>query len=88
MNPEMIGGIIRAFLGAVGGYLATKGYGDEQTWQMVAGAVVTLATVAWSMISKAKAPVVAAPTVVVQPVPVPVAAPPAPPAPPPAPPAV
>lgn len=52
MNSEMIWGVARAVLAAVGGILVTKGFLDESTLQSVLGAVGVLFTAAWSIWSK------------------------------------
>lgn len=52
MNGEQIGGIVRAILATVGGVLATKGYLDASTWQVIAGAAATIVTAIWSYKSK------------------------------------
>jgi hypothetical protein len=54
MNNE-IAGVLRAFLAAAGGGLASKGYIDAATIEIVAGALATLIAVAWSIYSKRKA---------------------------------
>jgi len=52
MNIEMIGGLIRHLLTFGGGILAAKGYGDAETWAVIAGAAATLAGGVWSIFIK------------------------------------
>lgn len=52
VTGEQIGGIVRAVVSAIGGYLVGKGYIDSETALAVTGAVVTLATAIWSVVSK------------------------------------
>lgn len=49
---EQIGGIVRAVVSAIGGYLVGKGYIDSETALAVTGAVVTIATAIWSVVAK------------------------------------
>ena len=49
---EQIGGIVRAVVSAIGGYLVGKGYIDSETAVAVTGAVVTIAVAVWSIVSK------------------------------------
>lgn len=55
MNAEYIGGIVRAVVSAIGGYLVGKGVIDSETAVAITGAAVTIATAIWSVWSKAKA---------------------------------
>lgn len=55
MNAEYIGGIVRAVVSAIGGYLVGKGTIDSETAVAITGAAVTIATAIWSVWSKAKA---------------------------------
>lgn len=48
MTSDQIGGIIRAVLSAVGGYVVGKGLIDSETMLAITGAVVTIATAIWS----------------------------------------
>jgi hypothetical protein len=52
MTPEMIGGVLRAVLAAVGGYFVAQGIGDTSSWDLIGGAVVTIGTAGWSMWAK------------------------------------
>lgn len=52
MTPEIIGGIARSVLAALGGILIGKGAIDAETWATVSGAVVTLAVTGWSVWAK------------------------------------
>ena len=52
MTPEIIGGIVRAILSAVGGFVLAKGYVDAESWMAISGAVVTLAVAVWSVVAK------------------------------------
>lgn len=52
MTSEQIGGIIRAILSALGGYLVGQGVIDANTAATVGGAVGTLAVAAWSVWAK------------------------------------
>jgi RsiW-degrading membrane proteinase PrsW (M82 family) len=52
MNAEYIGGIVRAIVSAIGGYLVGKGTIDSETAVAITGAAVTIATAIWSVWSK------------------------------------
>jgi hypothetical protein len=52
MNVEYIGGIVRAVVSAIGGYLVGKGTIDSETAVALTGAAVTIATAVWSVWSK------------------------------------
>jgi hypothetical protein len=52
MTGEQVGGIVRALLSAIGGYLVGKGLVDEGTMTAVVGAGVTIVTAVWSVLSK------------------------------------
>lgn len=52
MNAETIGGVVRALVSAVGGYLVGKGTIDSETAVAITGAAVTIATAIWSVWSK------------------------------------
>lgn len=52
MTAEQFGGITRAILSAIGGYIVGRGLIDQATMLTVVGALVTLATAAWSVYSK------------------------------------
>lgn len=51
MNGDQIGGIVRAIVAAIGGYFVGKGVIDGSTVATIAGAVATLATAVWSIIT-------------------------------------
>lgn len=62
MNMQVIGGLVRAVLGAVGGWLVANGYVDAESASeaatsasSVVGAAAVVATAAWSWWSKVKA---------------------------------
>ncbi len=52
MNGEMVGGVVRAVLSAVGGILVAKGVIDAETVASVAGAAAILVTAVWSVLVK------------------------------------
>lgn len=52
MTAEQFGGVVRALASAVGGYLVGRGMIDAETSVALGGAVVTLATAAWSIWAK------------------------------------
>jgi hypothetical protein len=54
MNAEMLGGIVRHGLTAVGGYFVATGALDTETMETAIGAIVTLVGVAWSIWAKTK----------------------------------
>lgn len=54
MTQEKILGIIRHSFTFVGGILIMKGYADEQMWQEISGASITLIGAIWSLVSKKK----------------------------------
>jgi hypothetical protein len=54
MNSEVLGGIVRHILTALGGILVTKGYVEAGQVELIVGAVATLAGVAWSIFAKKK----------------------------------
>lgn len=49
MTSDQIGGIIRAVLAAVFGYITGKGWIDGATATTISGAIATLAITAWSV---------------------------------------
>ena len=51
MNSDQLGGILRAVLAAVGGYVTGKGYVDSATYLTISGAIVTVLTAVWSFVS-------------------------------------
>lgn len=54
MTSEAIGGIVRAVLAALGGYLVGKGYFDQAAVNELVGAGVVIATGVWSVLNKRK----------------------------------
>lgn len=54
MSSEQIAGIVRAVVAAIGGYFVGKGLVDANTVAAVGGALATLATAIWSVLSKKK----------------------------------
>lgn len=55
MNSTEVGGIARALVSALGGYLVGKGIIDNETAMTIGGAIVPLAVAVWSVVSKRKA---------------------------------
>jgi hypothetical protein len=55
MKTEEIGGIVRAIVSALGGYLVGKGLIDNETAMTLGGAIVPLVVAVWSVVSKRKA---------------------------------
>ncbi len=55
MNAEIVGGIARHFLTAVGGYFVATGALDAGTLETAVGAAVALIGVAWSIRAKRRA---------------------------------
>jgi len=53
---EIVLGVARHILGAIGAVLATKGFVDEATWQTIIGAVITAASAVWSIFEKLNRP--------------------------------
>lgn len=53
---EALAGLIRHALTTVGGVLVAKGYLDSGTVEAVAGAVVTILGVIWSLVAKRQRP--------------------------------
>lgn len=49
MNQEQIGGIVRAVVAALGGYLVGQGIVDQATMLTIGGAVATLVVSVWSV---------------------------------------
>ncbi len=54
MNREQILGIIRHILSGVGSAFVIKGYIDAGSVEIVAGAIVAIAGVAWSILAPEK----------------------------------
>lgn len=55
MKTEEIGGVVRAIVSALGGYLVGKGLIDNETAMTLGGAIVPLVVAVWSVVSKRKA---------------------------------
>jgi energy-converting hydrogenase Eha subunit B len=55
MSSIEIGGIARALVAALGGYLVGQGLVDAETATTIGGAVTTLVVALWSVWSKRKA---------------------------------
>lgn len=51
MTQEQFGGIVRALLSAIGGYLVGQGILDAATETTIIGALATLAVTGWSIYS-------------------------------------
>ena len=49
---EMILGVVRALLAALGGYIISKGWADQGTVDGLVGAVLVVVAGLWSIISK------------------------------------
>ena len=52
MTGEQVGGIVRAIMAALGGYLVGQGIVDANTAATIGGAVGTLVVAVWSVWSK------------------------------------
>lgn len=48
MNPDQIGGLVRAILSAIGGYFVGKGVIDASTMTTLVGAAATIIVAGWS----------------------------------------
>lgn len=48
MTPDQFGGIVRALVAALGGYLVGQGIVDANTAATIGGAVATIAVAVWS----------------------------------------
>ena len=57
MNQEQIGGIVRAVVAALGGYLVGQGIVDQATMVTIGGAIATLVVSVWSVYSNKAKPV-------------------------------
>jgi len=55
MKSEEFGGIVRALVSALGGYLVGQGLVDSETAMTIGGAVTTIVVAFWSIYSKRKA---------------------------------
>lgn len=54
MTAEQVGGIVRALVAALGGYLVGQGILDANTAATIGGAVATIAVAVWSVWLKPK----------------------------------
>ena len=52
MTAEQFGGLVRTVVAAAGGYFATKGFFDAETWVAIAGAASVAAAALWSFYAK------------------------------------
>lgn len=52
MNIEMLWGVLRAILAALGGVAVSKGYIDNDTLTAVLGAIGTIVIAIWSVVAK------------------------------------
>jgi len=57
VNQEQIGGIVRAVVAALGGYLVGQGIVDQATMVTIGGAIATLVVSVWSVYSNKAKPV-------------------------------
>ena len=55
ITSEEFGGVVRAVVAGVGGFLVGKGYIDAETAALIGGAVVTIGVAIWSIVIKRKA---------------------------------
>lgn len=55
MTASEVGGIARAALSALGGFLVAQGLIDSETATALAGGAATIIVAVWSIISKRKA---------------------------------
>jgi len=51
---ELVFGVLRAILAAAGGYAVNKGIADQETVDAIIGALIVVATSAWSVWAKIK----------------------------------
>lgn len=56
MTIMIIGGIVRAITAGLGGYLVAKGQISEASVQEIGGALLTIATIGWSIVAKKRLP--------------------------------
>ena len=54
MDSAQFGGIVRAVLSAIGGYLVGQGMVDQATAEQLGGGLAVVAAAVWSWISKRK----------------------------------
>lgn len=55
MGSTEVGGVVRAIVSALGGFLVGKGLIDNETAMTIGGAIVPLVVAIWSVVSKRKA---------------------------------
>ena len=55
MGSTEVGGVVRALVSALGGFLVGKGIIDNETAMTLGGAIVPLVVAIWSVVSKRKA---------------------------------
>jgi hypothetical protein len=55
MKSDEIGGVVRALISALGGYLVGKGLIDSATATTIGGAAATIIVAVWSVVVKRKA---------------------------------
>jgi hypothetical protein len=55
MKTDEIGGIVRALVSALGGYLVGQGLVDSETAMTIGGSITTIVVAIWSIYSKRKA---------------------------------
>lgn len=55
MSSEQVGGIVRALVSALGGYLVGQGFLDANTVVTLGGAAATIAAAIWSVYAKRNA---------------------------------
>jgi hypothetical protein len=55
MKTDEIGGIVRALVSALGGYLVGQGLVDSETAMTIGGGITTIVVAVWSIYSKRKA---------------------------------
>ncbi len=54
MTPELLTGVLRAVLAAIGGSLVSQGYVTEDQVNQITGALVVVAVAGWSVYSNYK----------------------------------
>lgn len=54
VNMDMVLGVLRAVLAALGGWLINKGYVDAGQAESLTGAIIVIITGIWSILSKQK----------------------------------
>jgi len=48
MTSDQVGGIIRAILSAIGGFVLAKGWVNAETWAWIVGGIATIGPTIWS----------------------------------------